>query len=128
EHIEGRDLCAGLTRSDEQGQLVPGAPILVEEALRHGIEVCRVLEYLASVAPEPFVHNDIKPENIIVDRNKGHAVLVDFGTAKARYTQKTDGQVGVKRSDVYGTVGYAAPEQFQGQSEPRSDVYGLAAT
>jgi hypothetical protein len=53
--------------------------------------------------------------------------LVDFGTAKTRYLRAAGGPDG-KRSSVYGTVGYAAPELYRGHSEPRSDVYSLAAT
>jgi hypothetical protein len=52
---------------------------------------------------------------------------VDFGTAKTRYVYAS-GQPDGARASVYGTVGYAAPELYRGQSEPRSDVYSLAAT
>lgn len=128
EYIEGENLAQGLTREDDQGNVIAGKPYPVEDVLRYGVEIARVLEYLANLQPEPFVHNDVKPENIIIDRNSKQAVLVDFGTAKARYKLDTGGQVGLKKPDVYGTVGYAPPEQYQGRSEPRSDVYALAAT
>ena len=128
EYIEGENLAKRLSSEDEQGNIIPGKPLSVEDTLRYGIEICRVLEYLSNLTPEPFVHNDIKPANIIIDKNSGQAVLVDFGTAKARYTLDSGGKVGLKKSDVYGTVGYAPPEQYQGRSEPRSDVYALAAT
>jgi len=128
EYIEGANLKEGLSHEDGQGRPVKGQPQPVGEVLRYGIEICRVLEYLANITPEPFVHNDIKPANIIIDRNSDQAVLVDFGTAKVRYALDSGGQVGVRQSDVYGTVGYAPPEQYQGRSEPKSDVYALAAT
>ena len=128
EYVEGQNLSKSLTSEDEQGNARPGKALPLEDALRYGVEICRVLEYLSSIQPEPFIHNDIKPDNIIIDKNSGQAVLVDFGTAKARYALQNGGQVGVKKSDVYGTVGYAPPEQYQGNSEPRSDVYALAAT
>ena len=96
------------------------------QVLRYTIQICEVLEYLASRQP-PVVHNDIKPGNIIIDGHSGRAVLVDFGTAKTRYLRPPEDRIG-KRTSVYGTVGYAAPELYQGHSEPRSDVYSLAAT
>ena len=120
EYIEGPDLADSLTSSDPSGQTAPGKSLPMADVLHYTIEICTVLEYLASRNP-PVVHNDIKPGNIIVDQNTGRAVLVDFGTAKTRYVVTAGG-------DLYGTVGYAAPELYRGQSEPRSDVYSLAAT
>jgi len=123
EYIEGPDLRQGLTHEEaDTGQIVPGNPWPPDQVLRYTVEICQVLEYLASRQP-PVVHNDVKPANIIIDQHSGRAVLVDFGTAKTRYVQGS-GQPG----SLFGTVGYAAPELYQGRSEPRSDVYSLAAT
>jgi serine/threonine protein kinase len=121
EYIEGPDLRKGLTRDDDTGRLQPGGPLPAEDVLRYTVQVCEVLRYLASRQP-PVVHNDIKPGNIIIDEHSGRAVLVDFGTAKTRYLKSA------ASNGVYGTVGYAAPELYKGHSEPRSDVYSLAAT
>jgi len=126
EYIEGPNLAEGLTR-EEDGQMVQGNPLPIEEALRYAIEVCDVLIYLEQLQP-PVIHNDIKPANIILDKNGGRAVLVDFGTAKTRYARPAAGQPGRKQSSVYGTVGYAAPELYDGNGEPRSDVHALAVT
>jgi len=127
EYIEGPDLRQGLTHEDtDTGQLVPGGPLSADDVLRYTIQICEVLEYLASRQP-PVVHNDVKPGNIIIDEHGKRAVLVDFGTAKTRYLRATGASKGDKAS-IYGTVGYAAPELFKGISEPRSDVYSLAAT
>ena len=121
EYIEGQNLEQML---DDHGADVG---LDSEQAARYGVEVCRVLEYLAGVKPEPVVHCDIKPANIIVDRNGGQAILVDFGTARGRYAHLKEAPDG-KRPSVYGTVGYAAPELFRGEAVPRSDVFSLAAT
>ncbi|MGD8490422.1 MAG: serine/threonine-protein kinase [Anaerolineae bacterium] len=127
EYIEGLDLRSALTREDDaSGQLVPGNRLPTDEVLRYVGQICEVLEYLARRQP-PVVHNDIKPGNIIVDQHSGRAVLVDFGTAKTRYL-RPGGRPDRANESIYGTVGYAAPELYRGHSEPRSDVYSLAAT
>lgn len=126
EYIEGPDLRQGLTHGKD-GQIVKGRPLRVEDVVRYAIQLCEVLTYLEQRQP-PVIHNDIKPANIILDKNSGRAVLVDFGTAKTRYARLGAGRPGRQQSSVYGTVGYAAPELYDGKAEPRSDVYALAAT
>ncbi len=86
-----------------------------------------MLIYLEQRQP-PVIHNDIKPANIILDKNSRRAVLVDFGTARARHVHQVVRRPGRQQSSVYGTEGYAAPEMYDGKAEPRSDVYALAAT
>jgi serine/threonine protein kinase len=129
EYIEGPDLAQGLTRRRD-GQTVQGGPQPVDDVVRYLIEISSVLTYLERQQP-PVIHNDIKPANIILDKNTDRAVLVDFGTAKTRYTSPASaapGRPGAQESSVYGTIGYAAPELYEGRSEPRSDVFALAAT
>lgn len=124
EYIEGETLEQVLERAVGSG----GAqPIAIEDVVRYGIEICRVLEYLAAIQPHPVIHCDVKPANIILDRNSPQAVLVDFGTAKERVRVLAQGQQG-QPADTYGTVGYAAPEQYKGQVTPKADVFALAAT
>jgi serine/threonine protein kinase len=128
EYIEGHDLLQRLTHAhDMTGWPIPGKPYPRESVLGWGVAICRVLEYLASRRPEPVVHHDIKPANLLLDSNSGDIRLVDFGTARARLLAHS-GRVGLAQSSIYGTQGYAAPEQYSGHSEPRSDVYALAAT
>ncbi len=127
EYVEGSNLLEGLTHEDMQGNLVPGRAATPEDVLRWGIQLCEVLLYLARQTP-PLVHHDIKPANIIIDRISGAARLVDFGTAKARLVAQPGGKMGLRQSSIYGTEGYAAPEMYQGESSPASDIYSLAAT
>jgi serine/threonine protein kinase len=126
EYIEGTDLSEGLTR-EKEGQIVKGRARSVEDVVRYAIQICEVLDYLENHQP-PVTHNDIKPANIILDPNSKQPVLVDFGTAKTRYSRQAAGQPGRQQSSVYGTVGYAAAELYNGTAEPRSDVYALAVT
>ena len=126
EYIEGRDLFQSLTHVDEAtGRLIVGKPYPAEDVLRWGIELCRILEYLASRQP-PVIHHDIKPANLMRDANSNALFLVDFGTAHTRQFALGDGVP--QRMDLYGTPGYAPPEQYRGTSRTRSDVYALAAT
>ena len=120
EFIEGENLEDRLARE--------GKPLALEEVIQYAIQVCRVLEYLGAQQP-PLVHHDIKPANIVVNREANTVSLVDFGTAKVRFVQ-AGGQLGKDQSSVYGTIGYAPQEQYgdKPKTEPRSDVYALGAT
>ena len=128
EYVEGLDLRDGLTHLDDQRRVVSGRPYPTEQVVRWGVQTCKVLEYLAQIKPNPVVHHDIKPANLVLDKNAGEVRLVDFGTAKARLVAQAGGRVGLQKTSLYGTAGYAPPEQYQGQSSPKSDVYALAAT
>ena len=127
EYIEGETLERAVTHTDPLGRTVAARPLPAEEVVRHAIRICRVLEYLAD-RPTPVVHHDIKPANLIVDRVSGEVRLVDFGTARVRSRWATQTRLVHGGSALFGTRGYAAPEQHQGLSDPRSDVYSLAAT
>jgi serine/threonine protein kinase/WD40 repeat protein len=69
---------------------------------------------------EGVLHRDVKPANVIVDR-QGNAWVTDFGVAKV------DGSDLTRTGDVVGTLRFMAPERFQGASDARSDVYSLGA-
>lgn len=69
-----------------------------------------------------IVHRDIKPSNIII-RNNGQAVLIDYSIARP-YSSKRSSD-----TELFGTVGYAAPEQFGfSQSDFRTDIYAFGVT
>jgi serine/threonine protein kinase len=124
-YVEGHDLAQGLTHPDPAtGQPVKGRTYPLPDVLRWGVALCRTLEYLSSKTP-PVIHQDIKPANLILNPHSDELFLVDFGAARARVVIPASGHA---RTAIFGTPGYAAPEQYQGQSNPRSDVYALAAT
>lgn len=69
-----------------------------------------------------LVHRDIKPSNMIIPDN-GKAVLIDYSIARP-YSDKRSAD-----TELFGTVGYAAPEQFGfSQSDFRTDIYALGVT
>ncbi|MHB1293974.1 MAG: serine/threonine-protein kinase [Anaerolineae bacterium] len=125
EYIEGPTLAdLAPVRGMRQSDRTKAADL----ALWAGIEICRVLTYLARAGASPVVHADIKPDNIIVDSGNGRAVLVDFGTAQALSLGRLRAARAPVRGQIYGTPGYAAPELYRGYATPASDVYALAAS
>ena len=105
------------------GQLVRKAgPLPPERALKIIKQVADALEYMHSLKP-PVLHRDIKPGNIKIT-SEGKAVLVDFGLVKM-YGPQLETTVGARAV----TPGYSPPEQYgQGTTDPRTDIYALAAT
>jgi serine/threonine protein kinase len=68
-----------------------------------------------------LVHRDVKPGNILVDDQSGHAYLADFGIVKTASTESVTAAGG-----FLGTAAYAAPEQIEGgRVDRRTDVYAL---
>ena len=99
-----------------------GKPMPETVMTEYAIQICDVLEYLHSREPDPIIHRDIKPGNIILRKLSKEVILVDFGLAR-RISTDSDGT-----KTLVGTVGYAPLEQFKGRPEIRSDIYALGAT
>lgn len=99
----------------------PGGRIDEKTATTWGSEVADVLDYLHNRQP-PIIYRDLKPANLMIDGNSGRVMLIDFGIA--RWVNKLE----EKGVTAVGTMGYAPPELFSGNVEPRSDVYSLGAT
>jgi len=91
-----------------------------EEVLEICAELAELLTYLHGLSP-PVIHRDMKPRNVM-RRSDGKLVLIDFGAVRDALK---DADLG--GSTVAGTFGYMAPEQFQGEASPATDLYGLGA-
>ena len=72
------------------------------------------------------VHRDIKPDNVLL--SGGHAVVVDFGIAKAVGEAREDATLTSEGMSL-GTPAYMAPEQAAGEHtvDHRADVYAVGA-
>ena len=106
-------------------QLVEGRSLA--EACGHGAaapaEVARigamVAEALAHVHASRFIHRDVKPANVLLDRD-GSAYLSDFGIVRLLDASR------LTATGLVGTAAYLAPEQVRGQDvTPAADVYSL---
>lgn len=112
-YISGGDL-AGRLRSAHGGRI---DEVTVTE---WALQVTDVLTYLHGL-PTTIVYRDLKPSNVMIDGSSGRIMLIDFGIARS-INQEEKGVTAV------GTMGYAPPELFSGQVEPRSDIYSLGST
>lgn len=113
-YVSGGDLASKL-RSSPDGKI---EEMIVTE---WAIQLTDVLNYLHN-QPSTIVYRDLKPSNIMLDGNSSRVMLIDFGIAR-NISQKEE-----KGVTAVGTMGYAPPELFSGNVEPRSDIYSLGST
>jgi len=108
EYVSGQDL-KGLIR--QTGQLTVGKSISIAK------QVCKGL---AEAHKLGVVHRDLKPHNIMIDK-EGNARIMDFGIARSLDAEGiTDAKV------IIGTPKYMSPEQVEGEAvDQRSDLYSL---
>jgi len=113
-YISGGDLSARL-------RAAPEGKIDEKTVTEWGIQIADVLDYLHN-QPTTIVYRDLKPSNVMIDGNSGRIMLIDFGIARSINQKEEKGVTAV------GTMGYAPPELFSGNVEPRSDIYSLGST
>ena len=100
----------------EKWVTVSGGRLDQAESLYFGTQILEGLVYLHGCAP-PIAYRDLKPENVMITPDK-RVRLIDFGIAR-HFTRA--------RATVVGSPGYAAPEQYKGQVDPRTDIFAFGA-
>jgi serine/threonine protein kinase/Tfp pilus assembly protein PilF len=108
EYVTGEDLKSFIRRSR---QLTVGTAVAIAR---------QVAEGLTEAHRQGVVHRDLKPGNIMIDK-EGNAKIMDFGIARS-LSDKGITAAGV----LIGTPEYMSPEQVEGKEvDQRSDVYSL---
>jgi hypothetical protein len=108
-YVEGESLESLLTR---EGRL---------DTARAARIMSQIADALDHAHASGIVHRDVKPDNILIDRETGRAYLTDFGIARAG-----TGNTMTKTGMVLGTPHYMSPEQAAGDAiDGRSDLYSL---
>ena len=105
--IEGRDLQTVLT----DGPMDPARAVHI---------VGGVAKALHAAHEVGLLHRDVKPSNILLDRDD-FAYLIDFGIARALDETRM-----TKSGNTIGTFQYIAPERLGGKEDARADIYSLA--
>ncbi|MBN2408379.1 MAG: protein kinase, partial [Candidatus Aminicenantes bacterium] len=108
EYVSGEDLKSFIRRV---GHLPVGKAVSIASQVAEGLAEAHRLN---------VVHRDLKPQNIMIDRD-GNARIMDFGIARSLKGKGITG-AGV----MIGTPEYMSPEQVEGrEADPRADIYAL---
>lgn len=112
-YVEGESVAERVKRA---------GPLSVRELVRMLQDIGYALAYAHG---RGVVHRDIKPDNIMLERATGRALLMDFGISRT-ITTTTMAQGLTRIGEVVGTPEFMSPEQASGDVlSGRSDIYSL---
>jgi serine/threonine-protein kinase len=114
-YVEGESLAERMQRE---------GPLPLTEALRLAREVTGAL---AAAHRRGIVHRDVKPQNILLEKETGRALVTDFGIARIAQPSGGDGDRLTGLGLVMGTPRYMSPEQAAGDRDvtAAADLYAL---
>ena len=108
EYVRGEDLKSMIRM---MGRLSPGQTVSIAKQVCEGLSEAHRLG---------VIHRDLKPQNIMIDRN-GDVKIMDFGIARTLQAKGITGE-GI----MIGTPEYMSPEQAEGkEADERADIYAL---
>jgi len=117
EFLRGGSVAQALERL--KGERLPPAV-----AGRWALDAAQGLRYLHEHKPQPVVHRDLKPQNLLVD-GSGHVKISDFGLAKVVDQLKALDERYVMTGET-GSYRYMAPEVFRHERySEKVDIYAL---
>ncbi|NUM36549.1 MAG: tetratricopeptide repeat protein [Candidatus Brocadiae bacterium] len=112
-------LVTPLMENSNVSELLKKGKLEMPQAIKIATQIAQALDYMHE---NKFIHRDVKPSNILLDREKD-AVLADFGIAC---------DVDRTQTMAAGTIEYCAPEQMENspgkKPNPQWDIYGLGIT
>ncbi len=109
EYLEGESLYALVKRMGS---------LSMKTTVDLGIQICRIIQFM-NTAENPVLYLDLQPKNLLVCEKM--VKLIDFD--HAQYASEVE-----DCGERYGTIGFAAPEQFRGEPlDCRTDVYAIGA-
>jgi serine/threonine-protein kinase len=116
--VEGETLAERVART---------GPLGVRDLVKVMQDVAYALAYAHG---RGVVHRDIKPDNIMLERATGRALVMDFGISRSIAHAATSTATNLTRvGEVVGTPQYMSPEQASGDVvDGRSDLYSLGLT
>jgi len=130
EKAEGRHfLTMELVEGSSLRELIPEGGFPLEEFLDLGLQLA---DAVGAAHRSSITHRDLKPDNIMIDRD-GRVKVLDFGLAKLKRTAfegedpSSAGEDDLTADgEILGTVAYMSPEQAEGRKvDSRSDVFSL---
>ncbi len=115
-----------------RGPVVVQTVIGIRKALSfpHALDLIKkIAAGLNALHIQGIIHRDMKPENILVDREKGEPRIIDLGIAKSsRDSMPEADRIKTRSNDVFGTSNTMAPEQAMAMMEQvriPADTYAL---
>jgi len=117
EYVDGISVKDLLKR---EGKLAPATALQITQ------QTTKALSFVWKLAK--LVHRDVKPSNMMLERDGNNLKLTDFGLAKIAADSDDTGLT--KTGIILGTPDYLSPEQARGQKgiDFRSDIYALGAS
>jgi serine/threonine-protein kinase len=107
-------------------------PFPLDKVIEWGKALCDLLAGMHSLSP-PWMLCELRPDDIMLLEDQRTIKVIDFGSAQPlnASAQESVSPPRIRRQkpeDRVYTESYAPPEQIVGRPEPRSDLFGLAAT
>uniref|UniRef100_A0A7N0U7K2 non-specific serine/threonine protein kinase n=1 Tax=Kalanchoe fedtschenkoi TaxID=63787 RepID=A0A7N0U7K2_KALFE len=95
------------------------------KALRFALDIARGMNYLHECKPDPIIHCDLKPKNILLD-NGGQLKVAGFGLLRLSKLPTDSDRVTVSGANIDMSNLYIAPEIYKGEAFDRSvDAYSF---